>query len=69
MKLMHGKFINQRIITSFDMIFDILHDIIPDDSNLPYIFYAIKKLFKDLGLGYETIDACNFDCALFGKTM
>nr|GEX57918.1 hypothetical protein [Tanacetum cinerariifolium] len=33
---------------------------------LPPSYYAIKKIFKTIGLGYESIHACVNDCFLFG---
>nr|GFC85192.1 hypothetical protein [Tanacetum cinerariifolium] len=33
--------------------------------NLPLSYYAIKKTFKMIGLGYESIHACVNDCFLF----
>nr|GEV15262.1 hypothetical protein [Tanacetum cinerariifolium] len=32
---------------------------------LPPSYYAIKKTFKMIGLGYESIHACEHDCCLF----
>nr|GEY27723.1 hypothetical protein [Tanacetum cinerariifolium] len=32
---------------------------------LPPSYYAIKKTFKTIGLGYESIHACERDCCLF----
>nr|GEW87658.1 hypothetical protein [Tanacetum cinerariifolium] len=32
---------------------------------LPSSYYAIKKTFKMIGLGYESIHACKHDCCLF----
>nr|GEU68677.1 hypothetical protein [Tanacetum cinerariifolium] len=32
---------------------------------LPPSYYAIKKTFKTIGLGYESIHACEHDCSLF----
>ncbi|GJV68016.1 hypothetical protein Tco_1483525 [Tanacetum coccineum] len=32
---------------------------------LPPSYYAIKKTFKTIGLGYESIHACEHDCCLF----
>nr|GFB01601.1 hypothetical protein [Tanacetum cinerariifolium] len=33
--------------------------------NLPPSYYAIKNTFKMIGLGYESIHACEHDCCLF----
>nr|GFA09968.1 hypothetical protein [Tanacetum cinerariifolium] len=31
----------------------------------PTVIYALKKTFKTIGLGYESIHACEHDCCLF----
>ena len=33
----------------------------------PASYYDAKKKLQDLGLGYETIHVCKYDCALFWK--
>ena len=35
----------------------------------PASYYDAKKILRDLGLGYETIHVCKYDCALFEKNM
>ncbi|XP_030963614.1 uncharacterized protein LOC115984741 [Quercus lobata] len=45
----------------------ILKDMLPLDAKLPKDTYEAKKIIKDLGLGYEKIDACINDCMLFWK--
>ena len=52
---------------SFTMLLQILKDMLPLDAKLPKDPYEAKKIIKDLGLGYEKIDACINDCMLFWK--
>ena len=36
-------------------------------STIPSLFYEAKRKFYDLGLGYEIIHACKYDCVLYWK--
>ncbi|KAA0045151.1 CACTA en-spm transposon protein [Cucumis melo var. makuwa] len=36
-------------------------------STIPSSFYEAKQKLRDLGLGYETIHACKYDCVLYWK--
>ena len=38
-----------------------------EGSNIPTSYYETKKMLCDLGLGYESIHACENDCVLFWK--
>ena len=40
---------------------------LPDGKNIPTSYYEAKKILRDLGLGYEAIHVCRFDCILFWK--
>ncbi|XP_050217554.1 uncharacterized protein LOC126668392 [Mercurialis annua] len=44
-----------------------VHDALPKGETLPSSSYEVKKLMRDLGIGYVTIDACVNDCVLFWK--
>ncbi|RVX00750.1 hypothetical protein CK203_026403 [Vitis vinifera] len=66
-KLMHLKVLNHWSNKSFDMLLELLSEIFPEGTNLPSCTYDAKKMLRDLGLGYEKIHACKFDCALFWK--
>ena len=66
-KLMHLKVLNHWSNKSFDMLLELLSEIFPEGTNLPSCTYDAKKMLQDLGLGYEKIHACKFDCALFWK--
>ena len=67
MKLMHVKVLNHWSDKSFDMLLKLLVDAFPERSNIPKTYYDAKKMLKALGLGYESIHACKYDCALFWK--
>ncbi|XP_040361753.1 uncharacterized protein LOC121049185 [Rosa chinensis] len=45
----------------------IMRKMCPKPNNIPESYYACKKMLKDLGLGYENIHACKYDCVLFYK--
>lgn len=60
---MEGKWSNK----SFNNVMQIQKALLPDGNLVPCSIYAAKKLQHDLGLGYEHIDACHNDCALFWK--
>jgi hypothetical protein len=49
-----------------DELFSILHGhILPEGNSLPRNYYAAKTMTKKLGLGYNTIHACESGCVLF----
>ncbi|KAL6347000.1 hypothetical protein AAG906_012251 [Vitis piasezkii] len=64
-KLMHIKVLNRWSDKSFDMLLQVLVDAFPERSNIPKTYYDTKKMLRDLGLGYDSIHACKYDCALF----
>ncbi|KAK9209186.1 hypothetical protein WN944_001550 [Citrus x changshan-huyou] len=66
-KLMHIKVLNRWSNKSFDMLLQILEKAFPACANIPASHYNAKKMLRDLGLGYETIHVCKYDCALFWK--
>ena len=64
---MHIKVLNRWSDKSFDMLLQVLVDAFPERSNILMIYYDAKKMLRDLGLGYDSIHACKYDCALFWK--
>ncbi|KAL6327397.1 hypothetical protein AAG906_019710 [Vitis piasezkii] len=66
-KLMHIKVLNRWSNKSFDMLLELLLDVFPDGANIPKSHYDAKKMLQDFGLGYDSIHACKYDCALFWK--
>ena len=66
-KLMHLKVINKCSNHYFDGLLELLVDAMPDGTILPKSNYEAKAKLRSIGLGYESIDACKHDCALFWK--
>ncbi|XP_021829050.1 uncharacterized protein LOC110769375 [Prunus avium] len=66
-RLMQAKVENHWTNKSFDILLEILNWACPKPHNFPTTYYATNKMLKNLGLGYENIDACVNDCALFYK--
>ncbi|XP_020097622.1 uncharacterized protein LOC109716524 [Ananas comosus] len=52
---------------SFDMLLKLLKEVLQAGETLPSSFYETDKIIKDLGLGYEKIDACPNNCMLYRK--
>ena len=66
-KLMHVKVLNHWSDKSFDMLLKLLVDAFPERSNIPKTYYDAKKMLRTLALGYDSIQACKYDCSLFWK--
>lgn len=64
-KLMNIKVMYKWSDNSFKMLLKLLHEVLPEGNNCPKSYYDTRKLLCDLGLGYEQIDVCQYDCALF----
>ncbi|CAL9001119.1 unnamed protein product, partial [Prunus brigantina] len=52
---------------SVDKLLGFMRKTYPKPNNIPETYYACKKMLKGLGLGYENIHACKYDCILFYK--
>lgn len=66
-KLMHVKVMNKWSNKSFDMLLKLLIEAFPEGTKLPGSNYEAKSYLRVLGLGYESIHACKYDCVLFWK--
>ena len=66
-KLMHLKVLNKWSNKSFDMLLKLLNEALPTGTILPSSHYESKTKLSNLGLGYESIHVCKYDCALFWK--
>ncbi|XP_041994040.1 uncharacterized protein LOC121744538 isoform X1 [Salvia splendens] len=65
-RLLHLKCIGSLNNKVFDMLLELLREAFPDAMvGLPKSYYEAEKLMKELGLGYEKIDACPNDCTLY----
>ncbi|XP_052181232.1 uncharacterized protein LOC127794290 [Diospyros lotus] len=64
-KLMNIKVMNKWSDNSFEMLLKLIHEVLPKGNNCPENYYDTRRLLCDLGLGYEHIDVCLYDCAIF----
>ncbi|XP_056695544.1 uncharacterized protein [Spinacia oleracea] len=63
--LFHLKCMNHWSIESFNMLLKLILDAFPQILDFPSYYYYSKKMIKELGLGYEKIDACPNNCMLY----
>lgn len=66
-RLMHIKVLNKWTNKSFDMVLKLLLEAFPKGTKLPVSNYEAKSYLRALGLVYESIHACKYDCVLFWK--
>ncbi|XP_065847546.1 uncharacterized protein [Euphorbia lathyris] len=66
-KLLYIKSVGRWSNKSFDMLLQVLKEILPNGSTLPESYYEAKRIIKDIGLSYDKIDACVKDCMLYWK--
>ncbi|XP_026416083.1 uncharacterized protein LOC113311461 [Papaver somniferum] len=66
-ELMHIKVLNQMSNKAFEMQLELLKEAFPKENRIPSSYYEANKLLGGLGMGYEAIHACQYDCALFWK--
>ncbi|KAJ0538371.1 putative Transposase-associated domain-containing protein [Helianthus annuus] len=66
-KLMHLKVMNNMTNSSFDQLLEHLRNSLPKPNKIPAKYYEAKKKLRKIGLGYKSIHACKYDCALFWK--
>jgi hypothetical protein len=66
-RLLRIKLIGGWTNRSFDLLIDLLADVLPRGSELPKNFHEAKKVVKSVGVGYTTIHACENNCILFWK--
>ncbi|XP_027124240.1 uncharacterized protein [Coffea arabica] len=64
---LHIKVMNHVTNKAFDMMLEFLKDVLPEGEILPSSFYGAMKILFGIGLGYQKIDVCKFDCSLFWK--
>ncbi|XP_071688269.1 uncharacterized protein [Rutidosis leptorrhynchoides] len=65
-RLYHSKCVGKCNDKGFNMILDTVREAFPD-ATIPKSLYEVRKIIRDLGLGYEKIDACENDCMLYWK--
>ncbi|KAK9049104.1 hypothetical protein SSX86_031930 [Deinandra increscens subsp. villosa] len=54
---------------SFTDLLVLLHDMLPEDNELPISLYQAKKMMCPMGLEVERIHACPNDCMLYRKEL
>ncbi|XP_020242858.1 uncharacterized protein LOC109821073 [Asparagus officinalis] len=64
-KLMQIKIDGRWSNKSFKNLLKLLNDSYPKGASIPTSNYEAKNMLLELGLGYESIHACKYDCALF----
>ncbi|XP_062119146.1 uncharacterized protein LOC133832883 [Humulus lupulus] len=64
-KLMNLKVINKWTDKGFDDLLKCLKEMLPVGNRCSINYYQTRKLLSEVGLGYEQIDVCQYDCALF----
>lgn len=50
-----------------DTLLKLLIQFLPERIEMIGNLYDVKSMLKDLGLSYEVIHACKYDCMLFWK--
>jgi hypothetical protein len=63
-KLLHVKSYSRITNRGFDLLLQLLRTALPD-VDFPKSYADAKSVLSDVGLSYETIHACKFDCSLF----
>ena len=66
-KLIHIKVLNNWTNKFFDMLLNLLKNVFSIDTCILSSFYEVKRKLRDLGLEYDYIHACKYDCVLFWK--
>ena len=64
-KLTNVKFLYKWSDHSFEALHKLLQEALHVRNRYPKSYYKTKKLLCDVGLGYEQINVCKHDCALF----
>ncbi|XP_060959205.1 uncharacterized protein LOC133030469 [Cannabis sativa] len=66
-KLLHLKVRGKIPNNIFEELLKLLKFAFPKENNIPSTYYEAKKRLKKLGLGYDNIDVCLYNCCLFYK--
>lgn len=64
-RLLHFKNESHCSEKYFNLLLEIIGDVLPPKHTLPSIYYEVKKIVKELKLSYNKIDACENNCMLF----
>ena len=63
-KMLHIKSYTRTTNRAFDLFMQLLCSALPN-VDFPKSYAHAKSVLSEVGLGYETIHVCKFDCALF----
>ena len=63
-KMLHLKSYNKMTNRAFNLMCDVLKEALPD-VDFPRSYRDAKSSLSEVGLGYQTIHVCKYDCALF----
>ncbi|CAM8987337.1 unnamed protein product [Rhodiola kirilowii] len=67
LRAMQMKVESQLSDKGFDKMLHNTKKILPPDNNYPGSYKDVKKVLRNMGLGYETIHACEHGCVLYYK--
>ncbi|XP_071704067.1 uncharacterized protein [Rutidosis leptorrhynchoides] len=65
LRLVNLKANNNWSDKSFTSLLELLHDMLPEDNELPVSYYQAKKVMCPMGLEVQRIYACPNDCILY----
>ncbi|XP_071704556.1 uncharacterized protein [Rutidosis leptorrhynchoides] len=65
LRLVNLKANNNWSDKSFKSLLELLHDMLPEDNELPVSYYQAKKVMCLMGLEVQRIHACPNDCILY----
>ncbi|CAM8892652.1 unnamed protein product [Rhodiola kirilowii] len=54
---------------SFNDHLKITRELLPSPNNYPGTYREVKRILKNMGMGYEIIHACEYGCVLFYKNL
>ncbi|CAM8960376.1 unnamed protein product [Rhodiola kirilowii] len=69
LRAMQMKVENRLSDKGFDKMLHNTKQILPSDNNYPGSYKDVKKVLRYMGLGYETIHACEHGCVLYYKEL
>ncbi|KAD4385665.1 hypothetical protein E3N88_25834 [Mikania micrantha] len=64
-KLMNLKVMNKWTDSSFELLLNLLHEVLLNGNNCRKSYYDVRMLLCEAILGYELIEVCQYDCAIF----
>ncbi|XP_074325779.1 uncharacterized protein LOC141663841 isoform X3 [Apium graveolens] len=59
------KVVNKLTDKAFEDISRCFKEMLPEGNKIPENYYQTRKLLCEVGLGYEQIDVCRYDCSIF----